>query len=209
MIDSDSSALASPIHASAMLSEMDSSSSAAGSFRLLGLALLATLTFLGLATASSAQVHRTIESLGPSDLMKSERQRQRADELALRFLGTPLRGGDLRNLKIVQRILDGGFISKEDVMDQQSLGVVLGDVMAQNLHLTWIVVDDKIGRSRALRWRDTQPIFFPVTMISKRVSAGEKVNTEALFKTVSDEVDALEASYGPSRRKRTKPARTP
>ncbi|MCH2185660.1 DUF3806 domain-containing protein, partial [Myxococcota bacterium] len=141
--------------------------------------------------------------------MKSERQRQRADDLALRFLGTPLRGGDLRNLKIVQRLLDGGFISKEDVMDQQSLGVVLGDVMAQNLQLTWIVVDDKIGRSRALRWRDTQPIFFPVTMISKRVTAGEKVNTEALFKTVSDEVDALEASYGPSRKKRAKPPKKP
>ena len=141
--------------------------------------------------------------------MKSERQRKRANELSLRFLGSPLRGGDLRNLQILQRLIDGNFIPKEDVMDQQSLGVVLGDVMAQNLHLTWIVVDDEIGHSRALRWRDTQPIFFPVTMISKRMAAREKVDIQNLYQGVADQVEALEASYGPSRKPRKKPDRTP
>ncbi|MEE3326075.1 MAG: DUF3806 domain-containing protein [Myxococcota bacterium] len=177
--------------------------------RFLGLTLLMAVGTLALPSLSSAQIHRTIESPGPSELMKSERQRKRANELALRYLGTPLRGSSLRNLETLQRLLNGQFISKEDVMDQQSLGVVLGDVMAQNLHLTWVVVDDKVGHSRALRWQDTQPIFFPVTMISKRVSAGEKVDIQDLYQAVSDQVETLEASYGPSRKARKKPERKP
>ena len=75
--------------------------------------------------------------------------------------------------------------------------------------LTWIVVDDEIGHSRALRWRDTQPIFFPVTMISKRMVAGEKVDIQALYQGVSDQVEALEASYGSTRKPRKKPKREP
>ena len=94
-------------------------------------------------------------------------------------------------------------------MDQQSLGVVLGDVIPQNLHLAWIVLDEEIGHSRALRWRDTQPIFFPVTMISKRMAAREKVDIQNLYQGVADQVEALEASYGPSRKPRKKPDRTP
>ena len=115
--------------------------------------------------------------------------------LAWRHLGTPLRGGQLRNLGTLQRLADSRFISKADVMDQQVLGVVLGDVMADNLHLSWIVVDDRVGRSRALRWRETQPLFFPVTMISKRMSSGEKVDVRALYDRVARDVAKLKASY--------------
>ena len=81
-------------------------------------------------------------------------------------------------------------------MDQQVLGLVLGDVMAQNLNLKWIIIDDKIGHSRALRFKDTQPIFFPITMISKRMTAKEKVNIQALYDPVAAEVEKLVASYG-------------
>ena len=182
---------------------------AAPVWRLLALILLLMVGTAGLPRIASAQIHRTIESLGPGDRMKSERQRKRANELSLRYLGTPLRGGSLRNLKTLQRLLEGRFISKEDVMDQQSLGVVLGDVMAENLHLTWIVVDDQIGHSRALRWRDTQPIFFPITMISKRMAADEGVDIQALYDGVVEQVRPLEASYGPGRSTGRKPVRNP
>lgn len=161
-------------------------------------AILMTLILgpLSLTNPVQAQVLRTIENPGPSDLMKSERQRTRANELSLRYLGTPLRGGSLRNLRILQRLVDGNFIPKEDIMDQQVLGLVLGDVMAQNLNLKWIIIDDKIGHSRALRFKDTQPIFFPITMISKRMTAKEKVNIQALYDPVAAEVEKLVASYG-------------
>ena len=192
-----------------MLVQMQASNSALHMGRTLILITLVAFGATSLPHVSQAQIHRTLESLGPSDLMKSERQRKRANELALRSLGSPLRGGGLRNLEILQRLINGDFISKDDVMDQQALGVVLGDVMAQNLHLTWIVVDDEIGHSRALRWRDTQPIFFPVTMISKRMVAGEKVDIQALYQGVSDQVEALEASYGSTRKPRKKPKREP
>lgn len=162
----------------------------------LGLPLLLALTLaLGIASSVSAQIHRTIEEIGPADLLKSERQRARADELALRHLGQPLRGGQLRNLEILQQLIDGHFISKGDVMDQQALGVVLGDVMADQLRLSWIVVDDQVGHSRALRWRETQPLFFPVTMISKRMSSGEKVSVRTLYQRVASDVQKLKASY--------------
>lgn len=156
---------------------------------------LALLLISTLASAALAQVHRTLEPIGPAERLKSERQRTRADELALRHTGQALRRGQLRNLEILQRLIDGNFIPRTDVMDQQALGVVLGDVMVQQLGLSWIVVDDQVGHSRALRWKETEPIFFPVTMISKRISAGEKVDVAALYQKVSGDVQKLKASY--------------
>ena len=52
------------------------------------------------------------------------------------------------------------------------MGVIMGDLLAADLDMHWIVYEDKIGRSRALRYRDTEEYLFPVTMISRRREAG-------------------------------------
>jgi len=123
--------------------------------------------------------------------------------LARRHLGTPLTGGEIRDLETLQRLLDGRFIDREDVFDQQALGLALGDVMAKNLDLHWVVVDDDYGRSRALRWKEEEDLFFPVTLISKRIQQRRPVEVDDLYDTVADRVATLKARALPRRRGRT------
>jgi len=150
--------------------------------------------------AAMAQRQRTIEPPGTAEIAKSQRQRELIDSLARRRLGTRLRGGALTDLDVLQRLLDERVIAKDDVFSQQSAGTVLGDVMARNLRLDWVVVDDDFGRSRALRYRDTPSLFFPVTMISKRMKHDERISVRSLYDDVAREVERLEARRRPARR---------
>ena len=133
---------------------------------LMSLCLLGGALWPGASQAQWSLRPRTVEPMSSADEIKSRRQRALADELARRHLGTPLRGGETRDLTTLQRLLDGNWIEREDVFSQQAIGLALGDVMARNLDLHWVVVDDDYGRSRALRWKDEQDLFFPVTMVS-------------------------------------------
>ena len=85
--------------------------------------------------------------------------------------------------------------------------MALGDVMASRLRLQWVVLDDQLGRSRALRLGDTPHLFFPVTMISKRTKNGEPIDIEGLYRNVEIEVKRLSARTQPKRRRTQKPVR--
>jgi len=48
----------------------------------------------------------------------------------------------------------------------------MGDLLAQELNLHWVIYEDSVGRSRALRYKETDNYLFPMTMISRRREAG-------------------------------------
>ncbi len=171
-------------------------------FAAVGLALALLLVGFASTPARAEIKPRTVEELGTSENIKSERQRELADKLARRHLGTPIRGGDILDLITIQRLLDGRSIPKENVFDQQALGLAFGDVLAQQLDLHWVVVDDDYGRSRALRWKKEQDLFFPVTMFSKRIAQGRPVEVDELYDEVADRVATLKARALPHRRGR-------
>lgn len=159
------------------------------------------------ASPAEAQLPPVITDLGPADLAKSERQRALIATLASRHLGTPMRGGDERDLDVLQRLLDQRVVAHDDVAGLQALGLALGDVMASNLSLQWVVIDDEFGRSRALRFGESDHLFFPVTMISKRVANREPVRVRELFAEVVAAVDRLDARLRPRRRPLVRPPR--
>jgi hypothetical protein len=159
-------------------------------------ALLCLPTLL-LALAASAQLEkRTVGPLADGDQRRSELQRKQVDELARRQLGAHIRGGELADLSVLQRLLDERRVRAEDEAELQAMGVVLGDVMATRLHLEWVVVEDSAGRSRGLRHRNRENLFFPITMIWKRVRAGEAVNVVALYEDMAESVRRLDARPG-------------
>lgn len=84
-------------------------------------------------------------------------------------------------LRVVTAILAGGWVKPSDTWKLQSLGVAIGDAMAQALMLDWVVVEDELGRDVALNWPSTSLYLFPKTMISKRVEQGVVVDVKALF----------------------------
>jgi len=134
-----------------------------------------------------------IAGFGPGDLRKTEAQRAQVQTLAQRHLGVKVGERTATDLRAIQRLLDQNLVARDDEYGQQALGVVLGDALARDHRtLAWAVVDDRYGHSRALRYRDTANLFFPVTMISKRVQAGERVDVQALYDQVAGDVAKLE-----------------
>jgi hypothetical protein len=162
---------------------------------------------LGCAGQAVAQLPPVVQALGPADRLKSERQREQVGTLARRHLGRPLRSEGTSDLAVLQRLLDERIVAPDDVFGLQALGVVLGDVMARTLPLHWVAIDDDRGHSRALRYRETDALFFPVTMISKRIQNHETVRVRALYDLVAGEVARLEARRRPSRLPRVAPPR--
>lgn len=124
---------------------------------------------------------RQIVSLDGTDEHHLRLQREIVDELARQHLGSPLAGGESRDLRVLQELLDRRVLDKAGTYELQALGVVLGDVMAQQLGLSWVRVEDEFGKSRALRLEGTETLIFPVTMISKRVEGGTPFTVNELF----------------------------
>ena len=84
-------------------------------------------------------------------------------------------------LRIIATVLKKGWVKPKDTVKLQSLGAVLGDVLASEATLDWVVVTDEVGRTPALRYANTSLIMYPLTMISKRVERGETVDVHALL----------------------------
>ena len=107
-------------------------------------------------------------------------QRKTVETLANR-LGRRLSGTTTRDLETLQRVIDLRWVDSEDVQTQQALGIVFGDLLANELDLDWVIYRDRAGRSRALRYRDQDIYVFPITMLSRRLSAGAQLSVSDLF----------------------------
>ncbi len=86
-------------------------------------------------------------------------------------------------LDLIGAILNCVSIGAEETWKLQSLGIVFGDALAQELGLTWVAVDDGHGRDPALSVPGTSLLSFPLTSISKRIEHGEEVDVFRLFET--------------------------
>ena len=137
-----------------------------------------------------------VKALGASEQRQLERQRETVAALARRNVGLAPAGGELSDLQILQQLLDRDVLDRDQAFELQALGVVLGDVMAKQLGLRWVVVDDEKGRSRALQYGDGDDVFFPVTMISRRHAVGLPVDVEGLYRETKGEVAKLRARPG-------------
>jgi hypothetical protein len=145
---------------------------------------------------------KQITPLTSHDEKQLRAQRAKVDELARRHVGTTLTGGaSPDDLRILQEILDKKVLSQDQTWELQALGVALGDVMAEQLGLTWVVLEDRLGRSRVLRFRESENLVFPVTMISKRVEGNVRFRVQELFEKTANEVDDF-ALNAPGRRRR-------
>ncbi len=91
-------------------------------------------------------------------------------------------------LRLLQTIIDAGWIEASETVKLQCLGITLGDALVQELGLEWVMVEDEYGRDPAIRKPGTTVIAFPLTMISKRVERGESVVVRDLFDGVVDHV---------------------
>ena len=99
-------------------------------------------------------------------------------------------------LGTIRAILDGNVFNPNQTYELQCLGIVLGDAFALEFGLEWVTVEDEHGRDPAMRLPGTSIILFPLTMISKRIERGEKVDVFDLFNGVAAEVESARQPPG-------------
>lgn len=142
-----------------------------------------------------------VEALSGVDRRRLREQRNLVDELARRHVGTPLSAGrSLDDLRVLQELLDQEILDPDQTFELQALGVALGDVLAEQYGLEWVVVNDDVGRSRALRYGEGEDVIFPVTMISKRVEADVRFRVLELYEKSARSLDEFSRRASGGRR---------
>lgn len=97
---------------------------------------------------------------------------------------TPLdRSDDRTALSVISALL--ADVRPDETWKLQSLGIVFGDVLARVTGAEWVQVDDERGTDAALRFGGPDDLAFPLTMISRRVEAGDEVDVLELFRAVA------------------------
>jgi hypothetical protein len=142
--------------------------------------LLLLVVVLTAPSAMSSEFGVQIQSLTAIDRQYMGEQRKTVEGLANR-LGRRVSGIATRDLDTLQEIIDRRWVDVEDVQTQQALGIVFGDLLAEELGFDWVIYRDKKGRSRALRFREEDIYVFPITLISRRLSAGAALSVASLF----------------------------
>jgi hypothetical protein len=84
-------------------------------------------------------------------------------------------------LGTLRALLEAKVFRSDQTFELQSMGIVLGDVFVQDMGFHWLIVEDEHGRDPAIRYAETSVILFPLTMISKRIEAGERVDVFDLY----------------------------
>ena len=133
--------------------------------------LTAILTLLLASGAAAQPIDLRIDELSSIDVQYMDQQRADLKELAAKHLGRQFRGQRDNDLAILQALLDRRHVRNDQPRELQAMGVIMGDLLASDLNLHWVVYIDKRGRSRALRYRESDNYLFPITLISRRREA--------------------------------------
>jgi len=152
--------------------------------RTAGLLLLLAISWPG--TGILAQTASRVEDLSQLDLTFMDRQRSLLGDLAAIELGRRFSGNRDRDLDLLQTLLDKRLVRQDQTRELQAMGVVLGDLLAAEFGLHWVVYTDQVGRSRALQYGETDFVVFPVTMISRRREAGNETSVADIYAKASD-----------------------
>lgn len=86
-----------------------------------------------------------------------------------------------RDLPLLQKLIDDSVFNQTQTYELQSIGVAFGDVLASVLPLHWVMITDEYGTDPALRYKETPANINALTMISKRVEQGRRVNLQDLL----------------------------
>jgi hypothetical protein len=101
------------------------------------------------------------------------------------------------DLPVLQRLIDDKAFSKSQTSELQSIGIAFGDVLASELPLRWVMVTDEYGTDPTLRYKGTTVQINALTMISKRVEKGEKVNLSDLLRVTREQVTRMSEGDNP------------
>lgn len=94
---------------------------------------------------------------------------------------------------LVDALLASGLFGAYHTRLLRAFGVLLGDAFVQELALEWVVVTDGTGRTLAVHQRDSTIVLYPLSLLTKRIVAGETVEVQELFDRMVADVGLLRA----------------
>ena len=141
-------------------------------------------------TAQHGQPEQKIEPLAGDDAAHAEKQRTWVREHYEPEAQYKYQTADGK-FRLLQIILDEGWIEPTETWKLQSLGITFGDILAQELGLKWILVEDEYGRTPALQVPETTIILYPWTAISKRIERGEQVDVRQLYEQFQETIEDM------------------
>jgi hypothetical protein len=159
---------------------------------------LLTSGFLGLLFGKSnhnALPEPKFTELSHEDSARLERQRAVVAAAAKQRYGTFALSRTMRDLPILQKLIDQKVFDKSQTYELQSLGVAFGDVLASELPLTWVMVTDEFGTGPTLRFKRTILQANALTMISKRLEKGETVRLQWLLDKTREQLAVNEKKF--------------
>ena len=137
---------------------------------------------------SLAQPPARLGDLTNMDLQFMTQQRKALQDLAMANLGRRFNGDHSRDLDLLQALLDAQLVQPDQVRELQAMGLIMGDLLAVELGMHWIVYEDDMGRSRALRYQQSEVVLFPITMIARRREAGNKTAVAEIYQRASTRI---------------------
>ncbi len=96
---------------------------------------------------------------------------------------------DLPRLQSLANIIRQVGSAKQQRLAFQALGMSFGQILAaQDSNYDWWMIDDIDGRDPCLRYRNTDLLVFPLTLISRRVEEGEDVQVDQLYHEITEQL---------------------
>ena len=125
--------------------------------------------------------------LSRNDRARLEQQRAVIIAASKKYVGHGLTRSK-SDLPILQELIDRNVFDKSQTYKLQCLGVTFGDVLASELSLRWVMVTDEFGTDPTLRFKQTTLQVNALTMISKRVERGERINLSELMRITREQL---------------------
>ena len=150
--------------------------------------ITATLLVAG---ASVAEDTARIGELSQLDRQYMMQQRDLLNDMAALELGRSFNGDRDNDLQLLQLMLDRRLVRPDQTRELQAMGVIMGDLLAAELDMHWVVYEDSHGRSRALRYKETNEYLFPITMISRRQEADNDTPVAVIYQKAYDIIAPL------------------
>lgn len=151
--------------------------------------LLLLLLFATAGAAGAGEVKITEPSY--LDRQYMTQQRELLGEIAALELGRSFNGDTGNDLAILQLLLDKQLVRAPQTRELQAMGVIMGDLLATDLDMHWVIYEDALGRSRALRYEQSDEYLFPITMIARRRAAGNDTPVAVIYQKAHDIIAPL------------------
>jgi hypothetical protein len=151
------------------------------------------------ATVSDREVRGLPEpkftELSRQDSARLEQQRAVVLAAARQRYGTLALTRTKSDLPVLQKLVDERVFNKSQTYELQCLGVALGDVLASELPLRWVMVTDEFGTDPTLRFKEMSLQVNALTMISKRVERDERVSVQWLLDKTREQLAVNEKKF--------------